>query len=141
MVSLRPLNRFNWETASQLKLSESQAEYLPSNLFSIAQSKFEELKGFAIYSGEEMVGFLMYGNFSGVYWINRIMLDQSQQQKGLGRKAMQILLKKLVNQPGCKEIRTSFVRQNALAEYFFAQLSFERIADGLDEEIVMRYHP
>lgn len=138
-VTLRPLNRFNWELATQLKLHEYQEDFLPSNLYSLAQAKFEDLVPLGIFAGEEMVGFAMYGNFSGIYWINRIMLDKEHQERGLGKKALQLLIDKVKTRPDCDEIRTSFVRQNALAEYFFGSAGFRRIADGLDGEIVMRW--
>ena len=138
-VTIRPLNRFNWEVAANLKLHDYQTDFLPDNLYSLAQSKFENLEPMGIFAGDEMVGFAMYGNFGGVCWINRIMIDKEHQEKGYGKKAVELILDKLKTRPDCAEIRTSFVRQNALAEYFFGSLGFRRIADGLDGEIVMRW--
>ncbi len=140
-VTVRPLNRFNWELAVQLKLHDYQEGYMPDNLTSIAQSKFENLDPTGIFVGERMVGFAMYGNFGGVCWINRIMVDKGFQEQGYGKKALKIILDKLKTRPDCSEVRTSFVHQNALAEYFFSQNGFHRIADGLDGEIVMRWLP
>lgn len=140
-VTVRPLNRFNWEVAANLELHDYQSDFMPGNLHSIALSRFEELEPAGIFAGDDMVGFAMYGNFSGVYWINRIMIGKEQQENGYGKKALQIILDKLKTRPDCSEIRTSFVRQNALAEYFFSSMGFERIADGLDGEIVMRWEP
>lgn len=112
---------------------------MPSNLHSIAQSKFEELTACGIFAGDDLVGFLMYGNFGGVYWVNRIMVDKAYQEMGYGRTALDKLLQQLKTKPDCHEVRTSFVRQNAIAEYFFGMAGFQRIADGLDGEIVMRW--
>lgn len=140
-VTVRPLNRFNWELAVNLQLHDYQEGFLPGNLESIAQSKFENLDPCGIFAGDKMVGFAMYGNFSGIYWINRIMIDKDYQEHGYGKKALKIILDKLKTKPDCGEIRTSFVRQNALAEYFFASMGFTRIADGLEGEIVMRWLP
>ena len=140
-VTVRPLNRFNWEMAVNLELEDYQSDFLPDNLYSIAQAKFEDLEPMGIFAGEAMVGFAMYGNFGGVCWINRIMVDKHHQEKGYGKKAVKIILDKLKTRPDCDEIRTSFVKQNALAEYFFSSMGFVRIADGLDGEIVMRWLP
>ena len=138
-VTVRPLNRFNWENAANLELHDYQTDFMPSNLHSIAQSKYENLTPCGIFAGDDLVGFLMYGNFSGVYWINRIMVDKAYQELGFGREALGKLLLQLKSKPDCHEIRTSFVRQNAIAEYFFGKAGFKRIADGLDDEIVMRW--
>jgi len=140
-ITVRPLNRFNWEAATQLELHEYQSDFMPPILHSIAQSKFEDLEPMGIFAGDDLVGFAMYGNFSGICWINRIMLDKTHQEKGYGKKALQLILDKIKTRPNCQEIRTSFVRANALAEYFFGSMGFQRIADGLDGEIVMRWRP
>lgn len=140
-ITLRPLNRFNWEAATQLELHDYQSDFMPSILHSIAQSKFEKLEPMGIFAEDDLVGFAMYGNFSGVCWINRIMLDKAHQEKGYGKKALQLILNKIKTRPNCQEIRTSFVHANALAEYFFGKMGFQRITDGLDGEIVMRWRP
>lgn len=67
------------------------------------------------------------------------MIDKAHQEKGIGRLALLQLLDILHSQPKCREIRTSFARQNALAEYFFRSARFEPIGEGLDKEIVMRW--
>jgi diamine N-acetyltransferase len=138
-VQLKPLTRFTWEKATQLKLHDYQEDFMPSVLFSIAQSKFENLFPFGIFEGEEMVGFIMYGEFDGICWISRIMIDMAHQERGIGRLALLQMLDNLRSQPRCKEIRTSFDRKNALAEYFFKSVGFEQIGEGLDKEIVMRW--
>ena len=86
-----------------------------------------------------MVGFLMYGEFDAICWISRFMIDKRFQEQGIGKTALRQLLDLLRSQPRCREIRTSFSRKNALAEYFFRAQGFEPIGDGLDKEIVMRY--
>jgi diamine N-acetyltransferase len=138
-LQIKPLTRFTWERATQLELHAYQEDFLPSVLHSLAQSKFENLFPYGIFEGEEMVGFLMYGEFDGVCWINRVMIDKAHQERGLGRLAVLQLMDLLRSLPRCKEIRTSFSRQNALAEYFFKSIGFEPINDAVDKEIVMRW--
>jgi diamine N-acetyltransferase len=138
-IQIKPLTRFNWEQATQLELHDYQEDFLPSVLFSIAQSKFENLFPYGIFEGEKLVGFLMYGEFDAICWISRFMIDKHHQESGIGKTALRQLLDILRNQPKCKEIRTSFSRKNALAQYFFQSQGFEQIGDGLDKEIVMRY--
>ena len=138
-MTVRPLNRFTWEAAAELELAEYQQDFLPPNLFSIAQAHYEGLTAAGIFADGSLVGFATYGNLGGVCWISRIMVAKDQQEKGYGTRALRILLDQLRTRPDCAEIRTSFVRANAIAEYFFSKNGFRRIADGLDDEIVMRY--
>lgn len=138
-VSIKPLTRFNWEQATQLQLHDYQEDFLPSVLFSLAQSKFENLFPYGIFEGEQMVGFLMYGEFDAICWISRFMIDKRYQEQGIGKTALRHLMDILRGLPKCKEIRTSFSRKNALAEYFFRSQGFEPMGEGIDKEIVMRY--
>jgi diamine N-acetyltransferase len=138
-IQLKPLTRFNWEQATRLQLHDYQVDFLPSVMFSLAQSKFENLFPYGIFEGDDLVGFAMYGEFDQVCWISRFMLDKAHQEKGIGRLALLQLLDLLRKSPRCKEIRTSFARQNALAEYFFRSVGFEPMGEGVDREIVMRW--
>jgi diamine N-acetyltransferase len=138
-VTIKPLTRFSWEKATTLQLHEYQEDFMPSVLFSIAQSKFENLFPYGIFQGEELVGFLMYGEFDGVCWVSRIMVDKHHQEQGIGKTALRQLLDILRSHPKCREIRTSFARQNALAEYFFRSAGFEMIGEGVGNEMVMRF--
>ena len=139
-LQIKPLLRLNWEDATRLQLHDYQEDFLPSVLHSLAQSKFENLFSYGIFEGEEMVGFLMYGEFDGICWINRLMIDKAHQERGLGRLAVLQLLDMLRKHPRCQEIRTSFSRKNALAEYFFKSVGFTPIGEGMDTEIVMRWN-
>ncbi|MEM6273367.1 MAG: GNAT family N-acetyltransferase [Bacteroidota bacterium] len=138
-VTIGELTRFNWENALELELHDYQQDYLPEILYSIAQSKFENLTPMGIFLDAKMVGFAMYGIFGGISWISRILVDKAHQEKGIGKEALQLLIERLRRDPQAEEIRTSFARQNALAEYFFTSNGFRRLSEGLDEEIVMRY--
>ena len=136
-VSVRLLTRYNWEEATQLRLYDYQEDYLPGVLHTIAQSKYENVFPHGIFLEERMVGFIAYGEFSGVCWVSRVLVDRDFQNQGIGREALSILLGRLHKDPKCREIRTSFAKQNALAEYFFGSMGFEKIGDGMDDEIVM----
>jgi diamine N-acetyltransferase len=138
-VTISELTRFNWENALELELHDYQKDFLPEVMYSIAQSKFENLHPYGIFLNGTMVGFLMYGIFGGVSWISRIMVDKNHQEKNIGTEALQLILKKLTRHPDSAEIRTSFSHQNALAEYFFTTNGFKRIPGNLGDEIVMRY--
>lgn len=137
-VSLTLLNRLNWETVIDLEVDNDQKEFVPDNLYSIAQSKFENCSPFGILFGTRMVGFIMYCNFSQICWINRVMVDRYHQRQGIGTQAISLLIQKLKPNPACREIRTSIKRENAIAEYVFMQAGFKRMGE-VDGEVIMRY--
>lgn len=139
MVKITPLNRYNWEEVIDLKPHPEQEEFVPSVIYSLAQSKFEQLHPYGIIHDEQLVGYLMYGDFSDICWINRIMIDRTQQGKGIASEAVKLLLNQLKMKINCREIRTSYARNNYAAEALFTKLGFERVPSSMDQEIVARY--
>ena len=138
-LELIPLDRFNWEECLSLQLSPEQEEFMPPILYSLAQSKFEALTPYGIRMGSKMVGFLMYGEFSGICWLSRILIDKDYQDQGLGEIAVRKWIDKMSYRINCREIRTSYARENFRAAQFFGKLGFVPIDDGLEDEIVARY--
>jgi diamine N-acetyltransferase len=139
MIKLVPLSRNNWERAAELKPADDQQDYLPSNLFSIAQSKFEPTAElFGVYHGTTMVGFAIVCTYSGIPWITRFMIDREHQDKGLGREALAALIQRYVKKPGVTELRTTISSKNAQAEYLFNNMGFVRTGELDDREFVMK---
>ncbi len=129
MVELRPITPENWFGTLELKLPPEQANFVASNVFSLAESKFRpENVPLGIYEGEEMVGFAMYARNpdDGLYWIRRLMVDERHQRKGVGRAAMLRLIERIRPLPECDRIMISFVDGNSVAEALYASLGFKR---------------
>ncbi len=140
MIKLIPLSRNNWDHAIALELADDQKDYLPNNLFSIAESKFEpsaELYG--LYQESTMIGFAVVCTFSGVPWVTRFMIDKKHQGGGMGRDALTTLVQKLMKKPGVSEVRASIASKNAPAEYMFHSVGFKRTGDVDEREFVMRF--
>lgn len=137
MVSIELLDRYNWEACLNISLTPEQEAYVPSVLYSLAQARFEDLTPYGIRRDQEMVGLLMYGRFSaGLCWINRVMVDHAHQGLGVGRRAVELLLRELQRRRHCAEIRTSYAPENVVAAHFFAKLGFEPLDAPLAGEIV-----
>lgn len=139
MIRLEPLNLTNWHHASNLSVEEDQQKFIPNNLYSIAQAKFEpnsEVLG--IYKDSRLVGMMIVAMWSGVYWISRIMIDRFEQGNGYGTKAIELAKKYIFDKRNVKEIRTSIARENAAAEYVFHQNGFRRMGEVDDKEFTMR---
>ncbi|MGY3187803.1 GNAT family N-acetyltransferase [Lysinibacillus sp. TE18511] len=93
MISLKSIDQSNWEACIELKPKQEQQGFIASNLYSIAESKFfPRMNIKAIYCGEKLLGFAMYGIDSddGNYWIYRFMIDAHYQGRGHGKSAMKL---------------------------------------------------
>jgi diamine N-acetyltransferase len=80
-VLLKPISADNWQECIGLKVKDEQADFLPSNLYSIAEAQFyPQAVPLAIYSEQDqMVGFVLYGVDveTGKWKIFRLMIDRA----------------------------------------------------------------
>lgn len=124
-IRFRPITKDNWLQCSRLKVKPGQEKFVAPNFLSLAEASFyPENIPIAIYSGFELVGFLMYG-FNcdeGSFWIWRFMIDQRYQGKGLGRAAMQKAIAMIQAIPEYNRIRLSYEPENSVADYLYIQV-------------------
>ena len=60
-MELREINMKNFRECIDLKVSDSQKGFVASNMYSLAEAKADNVSNpYAIYDGEQMVGFIMY---------------------------------------------------------------------------------
>jgi diamine N-acetyltransferase len=136
MVRLAAITIDNFEDFMEMELPEHQRDFLASNAFSIAQARYyDEYIPRGIYYEEKPAGFLLYDKQSngnvGEYGIYRFMVDHAQQGKGIGRRAMALLLAELKAQPDVKLITICYKPDNVNAQAFYRSFGFEET--GLDE--------
>jgi diamine N-acetyltransferase len=126
-ISLRPIAKDNWETAAKLEVREDQAGFITPNVWSIAETQFHPwTRPMAIYDGQTMVGFLVYGKDPGddQYWLYRFMIDRRFQGRGLGKAALQALIAHLRTLPDCDGITVGFQPDNLVAERLYLSVGF-----------------
>ncbi len=115
--------------------------FVAPNLYSLAESRFDvQMKPTAIYHDDEMVGFIMYGfdPDDGSYVVQRLMIDAAQQGKGYGRAAMVEAIKRMREEPDCRQIALSYVPGNAAAAKLYESLGFVKTGEIIDGEEVVR---
>ncbi len=139
---LKPIGKDNWRIAIRLEVAPEQRMFVASNLYSIAESKFEpQAVSLGIYNDDDtMVGFLMYGAPHNEMWIWRLMVDQHYQQQGYGRAAMQAIVAAL-QAMGHEEIFISYHPDNTVAAQLYADLGFAQTGRIEDGEVVVRLGP
>ena len=136
-VELRDVTARNWRAVVNLELTPEQEDLVASNLYSVAQSKFDPLaRPRAVYAGGNVVGFLMYDVWTegktqeaSIY---RFMIDRRHQGKGYGRAALAKALEEIKAVPGMKKIAIGYMPENPITKSFYASFGFKEA--GLDED-------
>src|SRR3954464_14727590 len=137
-VRLENVTARNWRAVTRLKLAPEQKDLVASNLYSIAQSKFDpNAHPRTVYAGKELVGFLMYDVWdekdgtreASIY---RFMIDRKHQGKGYGRTALALALAEIKAIPGIRKISIGYMPDNPVARPFYASFGF--VETGTDED-------
>jgi len=135
-VTLQDITEDNFETYMDMELPEHQRDLLTSNAYSIAQSRFyPDYVTRAICCDGKPAGFLLYDrradDVAGQYAIYRFMVDHPLQGRGIGRRAMALLLEELRAQEDVRRITICYHERNASAQAFYARFGF--VEEGIDE--------
>ncbi len=141
-VSLREITPENFKECINLKVADGQEKFVAANLMSIAQAKiYPTINPFAVYDGDEMVGFVMFGfdTDDERYYLVRLMVDEKHQGKGYGRAATLEVIEQMGKIEDCREIYLSFVPENTGAERLYKSVGFQRTGEISEGEIVMRF--
>ena len=152
-ISLRKITLENRRELFNLKTTEEQRHFVASNLSSVASCYVLISNGgcplpFAIYSDEQMVGFVMivYGITSyelpkvaeNNYCILRLMIDEQYQRRGYGREAMQKILDYIRTFPaGPAELCwISYEPDNVVAKRLYESFGFRENGEIANNEPV-----
>ncbi|UHA75820.1 GNAT family N-acetyltransferase [Paenibacillus sp. 481] len=127
----------NWRAVAALQVAEEQSSFIESNAFSMAESLFEE-NGFsvALYDGELLVGYAMYGWYSEAessIWLDRFMIDQTYQGKGYAKRFIRLLLDHMQEQYGTRKTFLSLHPDNKLAQQLYESFGF-RLTGAIDDD-------
>ncbi|WP_457966053.1 GNAT family N-acetyltransferase [Arthrobacter sp. D1-29] len=144
-VRLTDLRRDTWEGVVGLTVTEDQRDFVAPNVFSIAESRF--LPGFmtrAVLHGEEAVGFAMYGPDSddnGHLWLYRLMIHKTHQGKGLGRAALQEIIRHARDELDAPLLRLGVRADNIAATALYKSAGFISTGQtfGSEEILELRF--
>ncbi|MCB0111884.1 MAG: GNAT family N-acetyltransferase [Caldilineaceae bacterium] len=135
-IQLAPVTAENWKACIALEVAPDQKDFLPTNLYSIAEAQFyAEARSTAIYNEvDHLVGYALYGRdlATGKWKIFRIMIDRSHQGKGHGEQAMRAIITTIADEPDGDEILISYKMYNLVARALYAKLGF--VEQRVDEQ-------
>jgi len=132
-VHLAPVDKDNYEAVCDLKLHQTQENYLASNLWSLVEAAYEPgCFPRAIYQQEQLAGFIMWVQETPQrVSIWRLMVDRQFQQQGIGRAALKLAINEISQMAGIEQIEICYVPTNPVAKGFYASLGF--VETGWDE--------
>jgi diamine N-acetyltransferase len=135
-IRLKEIDKDNWQECIQLKVQESQVNYIPSNLYSVAEAQFEDgIKLLGIFLEETMVGFASYIlDDQGDMNLYKFMIDQVHQGKGYGKAALLVLMEQIKKDAVKKEVWLSLHPDNEAAIQLYKKYGFEQESTGLEAE-------
>ena len=141
-VRLKDVTEDNWRDVIALRLDAGQEDLVASNLYSIAESKFDpDARPRAVYAGKRVVGFLMYdvqkkkGRAQKVS-IYHFMIDWKHQNKGYGRTALSKALEEIRAILGVNKILIRYVPENPIAKPFYIIFRFVEVGRDRDGDVI-----
>lgn len=140
-VELRAVTPETLRDCIRLRVAPEQETFVASNVYSLAEAAvMPDTWPLAVYAGEVMVGFVMYGREpeTGRYWILRLMIDAGRQGRGLGRAALLAAIDQISARHGCDEIVLGIHDGNEVAERLYESVGFLRTGEYDSGEAVMR---
>ena len=142
-IYFKDIDSSNEDIVRKIKIKRGQENYIETVDECLSEAKiYPEWHPVAIYEGENMVGFAMYGSFgpNKDTWIDRIMIDEKYQGKGLGRIAMQKLIDIVSKEYGVSVIYLSIVEENEAAYRLYKSLGFDYINEkDPNGELIFKY--
>jgi len=140
-ITFRPVTRENFAAVTELTVAPGQAEFVASNLYSLAEAYVESTwTPLAIHAGDQLVGFAMFGrdDETGRWWIMRYMIDADYQGRGYGTAALPGLIDLIVERHGCSELFLGYEPSNEVASRLYARMGFAPTGEMTGGEIVAR---
>ncbi|MGF1718513.1 GNAT family N-acetyltransferase [Vibrio kyushuensis] len=111
-LELRDITRENFYQICLLQVAPEQVNHVDSNSISLAEANFMAFPWYrGIYVNDAPVGFILVdaNTKTGKFALWRLMLDESHQSKGFGRKAIQVLGSELTKEFSITKLFTSVV--------------------------------
>ncbi|WP_214785168.1 GNAT family N-acetyltransferase [Exiguobacterium sp. s183] len=147
-ITIQPIDALNREAIIALTVDEKQSRFIETNAESL-QEMVEDTKynwkSYAFYDGAQPVGFMMVGaeNQTERYvWLDRFMMDQHKQGKGVGTKCLRIAVAFIQTEYDVDDIILSLHQENEVAKRFYAKNGFvdSGLIDESNGEAIWVYH-
>ena len=140
MITLQEITRENIDAVLALRVDENQRDFVSSNAESLALTYAypNTAYPFAVYADAEPVGFIMMGYYEvkQYYTLWKFMIDYRYQNRGYGRKALELGIEYMKDRFHVSEIYTGVVPGNEAAKKLYWSAGFREtglIELGMEE--------
>ena len=140
-MELRAVTEQNYQKILDLSTGAGQEEFVAQNVRSLAQAWVfrDRARPYALYEGEEPVGFIMFDWRPEKKWVEiwRLMIDHRFQGKGYGRAAVQKALEFLRESGLFDKVQINYVEENQGAKHLYRSMGFQETGAMEGNEVVM----
>jgi diamine N-acetyltransferase len=139
-VELREITSDTVRAICNLEVAEGQRDFVAPNAISIAEAHFVPAHWMrAVYADDEPAGFVLTYEVpdEAAYYLWRFMIADGFQRRGVGRRAMELLLERWRGL-GATVASLSVVPTNPDAIAFYESLGFRLTGEEEHGELVMR---
>ncbi|MBO4636079.1 MAG: GNAT family N-acetyltransferase [Clostridiales bacterium] len=140
MITLKQINTDNIEDILALDVSDTQRNFVASTAVSLAKAYVyrDTAFPFAVYNGDEPVGFIMMGYYEAksYYTLWEFMIDQRFQGQGYGRQALELGIKYIRERFDPDAVYTGVKPENNIAKQLYRSIGFRYTGvteDGMEE--------
>ncbi len=140
-MELKTITEQNYQKILDLSTGAGQEEFVAQNVRSLAQAWVfrDRARPYALYEGEEPVGFIMFDWRPEKKWVEiwRLMIDHRFQGKGYGRAAVQKALEFLRESGLFEKVQINYVEENQGAKHLYRSMGFQETGAMEGNEVVM----
>ena len=140
LVVLKEITKENLDEVLALSVADDQKSFVSTNAESLAQAYVysDTAYPFAVYDDDTIVGFIMMGYYEAkeYYTLWKFMIDKRYQNKGYGRRALELGIRYLRNRFNVSEIYTGVIPGNTIAKNLYKSVGFKEtgvIESGMEE--------
>lgn len=123
-----------------IRAYEDQNRFFPDIESSLELAlRYRNAQPLAVLTGETVCGFALYGiDYETKKWkVFRLVIDKEFQNKGVGTRAMTLILEMLRNEHNATEILLVVDDENAIAQNLYEKLGFTRY-DTREDKLLMK---
>lgn len=139
MIMFKSINRENFEAVINMEVNDTQSGFMENNLYSLAECAFEKyFIAKAIYNDKTPIGFMLYylvKDDPDYVFLHRLMIDKSQQGKGLGRAALEAAMDLFKEEfPSISCVELMHYPDNKIGAALYNNLGFEPTGEYRESE-------
>lgn len=140
-ITLQKVDESNFIACFNLELNDGQEQFVSHPIRSLAQAYvyYQQCTPFAVFSGGEVVGYVMviYDYDEETYNIWHLMVDRRHQRKGFGRATMELVLEYIRTKPfgASNRVLMTVNPQNSAACALYQALGFTETGRSDEDEV------